>query len=217
MNSFWLALAIVLVSTGALGYYAFVVLPAQIHQWRCQSLRAFARAVELRTHGRFGSADVLAPLARKVALRMGLSLPDRRRLELAIYLRDIGMVGIPYAVLNKQTALTPIEQITLDRHAELSASIAEQIPELWQVAPLVRLHHVVYSEHPEAPLPAHILSALDDLLTLSLHGHEHVIARLRHGAGTRYHPQVVEAIEAVCRNCPLHEAVPLHRSAALWL
>ncbi|CUU37378.1 MAG: hypothetical protein N2045_00975 [Fimbriimonadales bacterium] len=215
MSSVWLTLTIVALCMGALGYYAFVVLPNQLHRWRCQSLRAFARAVELRTQGRFGSADLLAPLVNEVALRMGLPLQERRRLELAVYLRDIGMVGIPYAVLNKPTPLTPIEQLTLDRHAELSASIAEQIPGLWQVAPLVRLHHVVYAEQPEAPLAAHILSALDNLLVCVQRGY--TPEQWCEEAGARYHPQVVATVRAVCRERPLAESLPLHRSAALWL
>lgn len=215
--SFWFSLAIVLVSTVALGYYAFVVLPQQLHRWRCQSLRAFARAVELRTHGRYGNAESLVQLVKVVAFQMRIPVRERRRLELAVYLRDIGMVGIPYAVLNKPSPLTPIEQITFDRHAELSAAIAEQIPGLWDVAPLVRWHHVVYSEHPDAPLSAHILSALDDLLVRSQQGYESAMAHLRQGAGTRYHPQVVEAVFAVSQGRPLQETIPLHRSAALWL
>ncbi len=214
----WAEALVIVISAGALGYYAFLFLPAQLHRWRCQSLRAFARAIELRTQGRFGNAETLADLANRVALRLGLSLRERRRLELAVYLRDIGMVGIPYAVLNKETPLTTIEQMTLDKHPEISSAIVEQIPGLWHVAPLVRMHHMPYYECPEAPLAVHILSALDDFLQIATRESPALALEcMRKGAGERYHPQVVSALEEELRAMPMEVGFPLRRSAALWL
>lgn len=214
----WAELLVILVSAGALGYYAFVFLPRQLHRWRCQSLRAFARAIELRTHGRFGNAETLADLANRVALRLGFSLHERRQLELAVYLRDIGMVGIPYAVLNKEAPLSAIEQMTLAKHPDISAAIVEQIPGLWQVAPLVRLHHVRYQEQMDAPLAAHLLSALDDFLRMATQESSlEALVRLQQGSGTCYHPQIVAAIMEELRTMPLEQGLPLRRSAALWL
>ncbi|MCS7065454.1 MAG: hypothetical protein NZL85_04160, partial [Fimbriimonadales bacterium] len=141
-----------------------------------------------------------------------------KRLELAIYLRDIGMVGIPYALLNKSTALSPMEQLTLARHAEIGAAIVEQIPGLSDIAPLVRMHHVEYAQQPTAPLSAHLLAALSDLVEMAHHsGYEAALMALQVGAGVRYHPQVVQAVEAELQTRPLESWAPLRRSAALWL
>ncbi|MEN3000255.1 MAG: HD domain-containing phosphohydrolase [Armatimonadota bacterium] len=218
MDTFWIGLGVVLGSVGVLGYYAFVFLPAQLHRWRCQSLRAFAKAIELRTQGRYGDTELLAQLALAVSTRLGIEGYERKRLELAIYLRDIGMVGIPYALLNKTTPLSPMEQLTLARHAEIGAAIVEQIPGLSAVAELVRLHHVVYAQHPDAPLSAHLLAALSDFVEIAHHqDYDAALATLRAGAGDRYHPQVVQAIEAELAARPLTSWAPLRRSAALWL
>jgi hypothetical protein len=97
MQGAWWALGIAVASIAALAYYAFVVLPARIHRWRCAGLRAFARLIALRTQGRYGNAEPMAELASAVALRLGMPLHERRRMELAVYLRDIGMVAIPYS------------------------------------------------------------------------------------------------------------------------
>ncbi|MFN7017730.1 MAG: HD-GYP domain-containing protein [Fimbriimonadales bacterium] len=212
--SVWTAIGSLL----ALAYYAFVVAPARLHRWRCEGLQAFARLIELRTQGRYGRSEPLAALAHAVALRMGLPLHERRRLELAVYLRDIGTVALPYALLNKSTALTPAERTLLNRHAEIGASITEQIPGLWRVAPIVRLHHVVYSEHPDAPLSAHILSALDDWLRIAESTDaDTATSVLKQGVGTRYHPMVVQAILSELRQRSLGDVRALTRSAALWL
>ncbi|MFN3689323.1 MAG: HD-GYP domain-containing protein [Fimbriimonadales bacterium] len=218
MQGTWWAIVTAIGSLLALAYYAFVAAPARLHRWGCEGLRAFARLVELRTQGRYGRSEPLAELAHAVALRMGLPLHERRRLELAVYLRDIGMVALPYALVNKPTASTQAERTLLNRHAEISASITEQIPGLWRVAPIVRLHHVVYSEHPDAPLSAHILSALDDWLRIAAHADADTAASvLKQGAGVRYHPLVVQAILSELHQRSLGDGRALTRSAALWL
>ncbi len=218
MDTLWIGLGVVLVSVGALGYYAFVFLPAQLHRWRCQSLRAFAKAIELRTQGRYGDTELMARLALAVAARLGIDGEERKRLELAVYLRDIGMVSIPYALLNKATPLSPMEELTLARHAEIGAGIVEQIPGLSAVAPLVRLHHVDHSQQPDAPLSAHLLATLNDLMEIAQHsGYEYALMELEANAGGRYHPQVVRAIVAELQARPLTGWAPLRRSAALWL
>ncbi|MGQ9657961.1 MAG: HD-GYP domain-containing protein [Fimbriimonadales bacterium] len=218
MQGAWWALGITIVSILALAYYAFVVLPARIHRWRCEGLRAFARLIELRTGGRFGTAEPMAELAHAVALRLGLPMHERRRMELAVYLRDIGMVAIPHHILNKPTPLTPAERELLERHAEIGASITEQIPGLWQVAPIVRLHQVVYQEHPDAPVSAHIISALEDWIRVATNADvEAAEAMLLKGAGARYHPIVVQALLSEVRQRPMGSMKTLTRSAALWL
>jgi len=218
MEGTWWAGLTAIGSLLALAYYAFVVAPARLHRWRCEGLRAFARLIELRTQGRYGNFERMTEMANAIALRLRLPLHERRRMELAIYLRDIGMVAIPYATLNKQGALTRAERVLLNRHAEISASITEQIPGLWQVAPLVRMHHVVYSEHPDAPLSVHILSALDDWLRIAQHADADAAAAvLKQGIGTRYHPLVVQAILDELQQRALDGRNLLARSAALWL
>jgi HD-GYP domain-containing protein (c-di-GMP phosphodiesterase class II) len=218
METLWVSVGVIIASLGALGYYAFVFLPAQLHRWRCQSLRAFARLIELRTQGRYGDTELMAELAQRLSARLGITKGERKRLELAVYLRDIGMVSIPYALLNKQAALSPMEQLTLMRHAEISAAIVEQIPGLSAVAPLVRLHHVVYMQHPDAPLSAHLLAALCDLMELAHQSdYETALMQLQAEVGSRYHPQVVQAVAAELQTRPLESWTPLRRSAALWL
>jgi hypothetical protein len=218
MQGAWWALGIAVASIAALAYYAFIILPARIHRWRCEGLRAFARLIELRTQGRYGKAEPMAELASAVALRLGIPLYERRRMELAVYLRDIGMVAIPYHILNKPTPLTPAERDLMAHHTEIGASITEQIPGLWHVAPLVRLHHVVYSAQPDAPLAAHLLSALEDWIRVAESADaDTASAVLKQGAGARYHPLAVQAILSEARLRSMDLTQTLTHSAALWL
>ncbi len=217
MSGLWWALGVSGVSLAVLGYYAFIYLPAQLHRWRCAGLKAFAQIVVLRTNGRYGKPEPMVALASHIALEMGLSLHERRRLELAIYLRDIGMVGIPYAVLNaRERTLT--EQMVLERHLEMGAAIAEQIPGLSGVAPIVRNHHADYADAPNAPISALIISALEEFLRLAEEvGLEDALGVLKADAGERFHPEVVEALCKVMRTRTQLWGISLDRAASLWL
>ncbi|MEO0250094.1 MAG: HD domain-containing phosphohydrolase [candidate division WOR-3 bacterium] len=201
----------------ALCGYAWVYLPRQMQQWQRKSLQAFARAIELRTQGRFGHSEPMAQFAQLVARQLGLSAWRRHQLELAIYLRDIGMVAIPYAILNKREPLTAVEEVTLARHAEIGAAIVEQIPLLHTLAPLVRLHHVRYCEQPDAPLEAHLLAALSTLFEVSKQeGLDAALERLKQQVGRGYHPKVIAAIEACLSPTRTSALEEMQRSAALW-
>jgi hypothetical protein len=217
MDSLWVTGAITLVSILALCYYAWGYLPRQMYHWHRHSLKAFARAIELRTHGRYGDSERMVQLALLVGQQLGLNAIRLQRLELAAYLRDIGMVGVPYAILNKEEPLTAIEHITFERHIEIGTSIVEQIPVLRILAPLIRQHHICYANDPNAPLEAHILSALSDLFEIAFHQDlDTALQRLQDRSGVSYHPQVVKSIESVCHPAPPAFLNAIRKTAAFW-
>jgi hypothetical protein len=77
---------------------------------------------------------------------------------------------------------------------------------------------VVYSEQPDAPLAAHLLSALEDWIRIAESADADTAASvLKQGAGARYHPVVVQAILSEVRQRTLDGVQSLTRSAALWL
>lgn len=216
MNNLELVSIVSGISVAALIYYAWFYLPACLHKWHRQSLRSFSRAIELRTHGRFGNSEQIAQTALEIGKQLGLSKKRLRRLELAVYLRDIGMVGVPYAILNKQISLTAIERITFERHVEIGAAIVEQIPGLREIAPLVRLHHVEYSSNPDAPIETHLLAALSSFYEgLSCGQAGEVLEYLLQQSGQSFHPRIVQAILQHFGYELTVESVPVQR-AALW-
>lgn len=182
-------------SVAALFYYAYAYLPRQMYKWQRRSLQAFARAMELRSGGRFGDSKKVARMAVEVAEALRLSPKRRRQLELAVYLRDIGMAAVPHFILNAERPLSTMEQLTLDRHVEIGASMVEQIPNLQSLKRLVLLHHARYDRHPKIMLEAHILSALSSFFEIAWsHGLDRAVLALKQGAGTLYHPRVAAAI-----------------------
>lgn len=216
MSNLELVSIVSVISVTALIYYAWFYLPACLHKWHRQSLRSFSRALELRTHGRFGNSEQIAQTALEIGKQLRLSRKRLRRLELAVYLRDIGMVGVPYAILNKQTPLTAIERITFERHVEIGAAIVEQIPGLREIAPLVRLHHVEYLSNPDAPIEAHLLAALSSFYEgLNCGQAGEALESLLQQSGRSFHPRIVQTILQHFGYQPIMEPATVQR-AALW-
>ena len=56
-------------------------------------------------------------------------------------LHDIGKIGIPEHILNKEGRLTPEEYSIIKKHSEVGYEIVSQFPNLRKVAEIVRSHH----------------------------------------------------------------------------
>lgn len=76
----------------------------------------------------------------RLAAVMGMRPREQALLRLLCYCHDIGMVGVPDAVLEKSPPLSPEDQALMDRHIDLGAAIARSIPQLRRVAPLIAAH-----------------------------------------------------------------------------
>lgn len=203
---------VVMGSVAFLCYYALLFLPRQIRRDYQQGLQALARAVEIREHGTIGSACWRAYYASEVAKRLGLPASVVQDVGFAALLQEIGKVSIPYAILNKQDALTPEEEAVLKLHGVLSQRMLEQIPSLARLATLVRHHHENWdgSGYPdglqgeEIPLASRILHIVGDYVD-ALRGKDMDNASLRLqaldqvevGRGTLYDPQLLEVFRAV--------------------
>ena len=118
------------------------VLAARQQELYHQTIRSLGFLVQRAHPYTGGHLQRVLLWARRVAERLGL-LPERCELVYeAALLHNLGKT-------------------------EIGASITEQIPGLWHVAPIVRLHHVVYSKQPDAPLAAHLISALEDWIRIA--------------------------------------------------
>ena len=62
-------------------------------------------------------------------------------LKEAALLHDIGKIGIPEHVLNKQQRLTDDEVNMIHKHVEMSITIVKHLPSLSYVLPVVLGHH----------------------------------------------------------------------------
>jgi diguanylate cyclase (GGDEF)-like protein/putative nucleotidyltransferase with HDIG domain len=181
---------------------------ARLRDLYLASVKALAAAVDARDpYTRSHSARVAA-LSRIIAVEMQLAPDDIRRVQLSALLHDIGKIGIPDAILNKPSALTPEEWVIMKTHSMLGASILEAVEPLADLVPIVRSHHERFdgSGYPDGlagdavPLAAYIVSAADAYEVIvskraykAAHSVDFAISELRRCSGAQFHPSVVEA------------------------
>ena len=103
-------------------------------------VQTLAGAIELREQlpGRAGER---AELADRLAQHLGLDAARRRRVRHAVLLQDLGKLGLPDSILNKQRRLDPEERAIMMTHPVVGAELLRRSDSLADLAPLVRAHH----------------------------------------------------------------------------
>lgn len=177
-----------------------------------QTVEGLVTALEAKDPVTHGHSLQVGTYARRTALAMGF--PDREadKLYHAGLLHDIGKIGMTDKILARLGRLTAREMGQIRMHPVIGARILEPLHFLDELVPMIRHHHEHFdgSGYPDGlcrdaiPLGARILTACDALETMlagrpSMPRRERAeaLAELRRGAGTRFDPQVVEALTTV--------------------
>ncbi|MHC4849438.1 MAG: HD domain-containing phosphohydrolase, partial [Planctomycetota bacterium] len=105
------------------------------------TLTALARAIDAKSQWTSGHSERVMRLT--IALSDALDLPSDRRevLRRAALLHDVGKIGTPIAILDKQDKLTDTEKGVMNQHVQLGCEILEPIEAFRESVPIVRQHH----------------------------------------------------------------------------
>ncbi|OZM56661.1 hypothetical protein CIB95_10575 [Lottiidibacillus patelloidae] len=172
-----------------------------------RTIISLTKAVEAKDSYTHSHSEMVSKYAGILASSMGLEDEEVKRISIAGLLHDIGKIGIPDSILNKEGKLTEEEIKTMKTHPELGYNILAFVDELEEVLPYVLYHH----ERPdgkgypegikgnEIPLGAKIISVVDAFhsmtsarpyrkqpLTVPL-----AIKQLKNGKGTQFDEEVV--------------------------
>lgn len=147
--------------------------------------------------------------AMAIGDEMGLGFRDIEALRFAGLLHDVGMVGVSRDILLKPSRLTEAEMAQVRPHAELGASIVEQMDFLDAVTPIVLHHHERWDGggYPKGiageqiPFLARILAVADAFAAMTsgrafrpAMSPLDAIDEIRAVAGQQFDPNVVEAL-----------------------
>jgi HD-GYP domain-containing protein (c-di-GMP phosphodiesterase class II) len=146
--------------------------------------------------------------AMMIGAELGLDVESIEQLRFAGLLHDVGKTGIASEILLKPSALTQEEIEAVQRHAEIGASIVDQIEFLKSLTPVILHHHERWDGRgyphglagEDIPLLARILSVADayDSMTTE-HAYRKRLSpagarvELERGTGTQFDPRVVAA------------------------
>ena len=147
--------------------------------------------------------------AMMIGEELGLGYEDIEQLRFAGLLHDIGKTGLPGEILLKPSRLTAEELAQVHSHAEIGASIVDQIEFLKALTPVILHHHEHWdgSGYPlglsgeDIPLMARILcvaDSFDAMTTKSSYKKRMTYANARRelerSVGTHFDPRVVAAL-----------------------
>jgi diguanylate cyclase (GGDEF)-like protein/putative nucleotidyltransferase with HDIG domain len=157
-----------------------------------------------------GHSQAVSKFAAQIARQMGLTDSFIEEVRCGAVLHDIGMIGVPEAILNKPSALTPEEYELMKTHAVKGAKILEplKVKAVEPIRGIVRHHHERWdgNGYPDGlkgeniPLGARIIGvaeAFDAIVSDRVYQQgrsvEEAVAELRRCSGTQFDPNVVEA------------------------
>lgn len=186
----------------------------QEHRIFIHTAIALAAAIDARDPYTHGHTERVTNYCLAIAKELE-GVPDvanyknfRETLQIAALLHDIGKIGIPDQVLNKNGRLTPEEFEEIKKHSVIGATILNPIKELGDVVREVRHHQECYdgSGYPDGlkgndiPFIARIIAVADafDAMTSNRpyrkkKDFESAIQELKRTSGTQFDPIVVSA------------------------
>jgi putative nucleotidyltransferase with HDIG domain len=211
---------------------ALAIYNAQLHEAREQALldtiTALAHAIEAKDGYTIQHCEKMTGRAVALAQALGLPRQEVENVRLGAILHDVGKIGIPDAVLNKPSKLTPEEYEIIKEHAAIGARIVQSVGALKGVVPIVHHHQERYdgSGYPlglsaeDIPIGARIIGVVDtygamteDRVYRKAPGHQAAIEELQRLAGKQFDPIVVRAfVQLLAENPDLAELEYSHAS-----
>ncbi len=106
-----------------------------------QAFSALANAIEARDAYTAGHTSRVCQLAEFIASELGWSSQQLYHLKIGCTLHDIGKIGVPDSILNKQAKLTDKEQLKMNSHPDMGLKIIQGIELFNPAIPYVIAHH----------------------------------------------------------------------------
>ncbi len=181
------------------------------------AVQALAAAIEERDNYTHEHSEDVVHLSRGVAMLLGLQADQAERIAHAALLHDVGKLAVPDEILHKPGPLTPEEWQLMAEHPVAGERILMRIPDLTEIAPVVRHEHEHWdgSGYPDRlkgrliPVGSRIILACDayhamitDRPYRAALSPAEAADELRRGAGKQFDPEVVEALLDLLGHAP---------------
>lgn len=132
-------------------------------------VKSLVKAIEAKDNYTKGHSDRVAIYSVMIAEKMGLSDEKLIEIEMASVLHDVGKIGLPENILNKEGKLTDDEYKYIKQHPEKGYEIVSQIKNMQHIAMIIRYHHERWDglgyptgkKREEIPLESRIIAVAD--------------------------------------------------------
>jgi putative nucleotidyltransferase with HDIG domain len=180
----------------------------ELNEFNWGTLEALARAIDAKSHWTAGHSERVTKLALKIGRFFGLPQEEMDVLHRAGLLHDIGKLGIPMDILDKEGKLTKKEEQLMREHVRLGLRILEPIAAYDEVISIISHHHENFNGEgypnglagKDISLGGRIFAVADSFDALTSNrpyrqalDREYAIEMIKQGSGSRYDPDIVQA------------------------
>ena len=113
----------------------------QNREFISSALKVFANTIEAKDHYTKGHSERVAVYSREIAKKLGLSRQEQENIYYCAILHDVGKIGIPDSVLNKNGRLTEEEYGIMKTHTLVGGEIFRSFKYIPGIDSAVRHHH----------------------------------------------------------------------------
>jgi putative nucleotidyltransferase with HDIG domain len=176
--------------------------------------RALEAALAARAPGVHASTPMVRQLALRVSRELGLNAETEAQLDLAVRVRDVGMIALPDSVVLATTPLSPADWELVNQHPVIGAQLIEDLPTVAFAAPIVRSHHERWDGggYPDGlagdaiPQLSRLIATCDAFVSMASDrphrrgsGAEMALEQVYEERGAQFDPSMVDALVAVLR------------------
>lgn len=176
---------------------------------------SFASAIDLKDSYTGKHSEEVCRLSLMIAEKLGLGDDDKHNLMFGGTLHDIGKLGIPDSIIQKQGSLTEVEYSTIKNHSKYGFDMAKQFLDNASILSCIRSHHERFDgrgypdglKDLEIPLLARIVSVADAFHAMVSDrpyrkglSDEYALAELDKNKGTQFDPEIVDAFRRCFNN-----------------
>jgi len=191
--------------------------PQALPQAVLDTVTSLAFAIDAKDHYTQGHSQKVSAYAALIAEAMEMSEAETEEVRLGAILHDIGKVGIPESILNKNGPLNPEEWETMKSHVKFGAKILDPLTPLARIREMVLHHHEFFdgSGYPDAlssekiPLGARIIAIADAYDTITsdrtykkARNATDALAELERCANAQFDGSIVEVFVRTMRALP---------------
>ena len=119
----------------------------KLEQAYLESIQTLRYTVEAKDTYTRGHSDRVSELSVLIGKHLGLSEEDLRTLKIGGLFHDIGKIGVPDTILQKESKLTDDEYSEIKNHPSIGAHILSSATIFKDIIPIVKHHHERYDGH----------------------------------------------------------------------
>lgn len=119
----------------------------QVEKLSEEVMRTLANTIDAKDPYTNGHSLRVAKYSKEIAKRAGKSKAEQKEIYQMALLHDIGKIGVPDEIINKDTRLTDEEYAAIRKHPAIGSDILKTIEEIPDIMIGARWHHERYDGH----------------------------------------------------------------------